>query len=72
MYSSKFAKREQKSTHERWCDTMVAKAKSQRVRPAVCVMARPTKKEPTYTNYELQKMFKSLLTNQPKGAILKS
>ena len=72
MYSSKFAKREQKSTHERWCDTMVAKAKGQRVRPTVCVMARPTKKEPTYTNYELQEMFKNLLTKQSKGVILKS
>lgn len=72
MYSSKFVKREQKSTHERWCDTMVAKAKGQHVRPTVCVMARPVKKEPTYTNYELQKMFKDLLTKQPIGVILKA
>ena len=62
MYRSRFAKREEKSTHEHWCDTMVAKAKGQRVRPMVCVMARPTKAEPTYTNYELKKMFADYLT----------
>ena len=74
MRQSAFATYDNRTTHELWCDAMVEKARKRR--PAqlqVFVMKpRPVQPEPTYSNYELQKMFKSLLTNQPKGAILKN
>lgn len=74
MKQSAFATYDNRTTHELWCDAMVEKAKNRRsTRPQVFVMKpRPVQPEPIYSNYELQKMFKSLLTNQPKGAILKS
>lgn len=62
MYSSRFVKRKQKTTHEYWCDIMVTKAQCQRVYSTVCVIKRPIKVEPTYTNYELKKIFENYLT----------
>ena len=74
MRQSAFATYDNRTTHELWCDAMVEKARKRRpAQPQVFVMKpRPVQPEPTYSNYELQKMFKSLLTNQPKGIILKS
>ena len=74
MRQSAFATYDNRTTYELWCDAMVEKAKNRRsTRPQVFVMKpRPVQPEPTYSNYELQKMFKNLLTNQPKGAILKA
>lgn len=65
MRQSAFATYDNRTTHELWCDAMVEKAKNRRpARPQVFVMKpRPVQPEPTYSNYELQKMFKSLLTN---------
>lgn len=74
MRQSAFATYDNRTNHELWCDTMIEKAKNRHfARPQVFVMKpRPVQPEPTYSNYELKKMFKSLLTNQSKDAILKS
>ena len=65
MRQSAFATYDNRTTHELWCDEMVKKAKNRySVRPQVFVMKpRPIQSEPIYSNYELKKMFKSLLTN---------
>ena len=65
MRQSAFATYNNRTTHELWCDAMVEKARKRRpAQPQVFVMKpRPVQPEPTYSNYELQKMFKSLLTN---------
>ena len=70
MRQSAFANYDNRTTHERWCDAMVERAKApQRIysvrKPEVASVRRNN-----YSNLEMKNLLENLLTRQPRGGII--